>query len=166
MPEARWLDFSGAPPLLIPRSLVPFWRGTTDASTGLYREFDEDAPVTDYDRACAAAWPGRAILEFRGVQILALYTESDRHSWDGDKRIVACSAEWPSDEALQQASWTDPIQWHTKERSLLLMNSAADGNERLRDDDFIVLELDPGSYTVETSHIAFDYFHRFTRTEA
>jgi hypothetical protein len=75
--QVRWLDFSGAPPMLIPQSLAELWRGTTDPATGEYREFDKDNPVTDYDRACAAARPERSVLEFRGVPILILYTEYD-----------------------------------------------------------------------------------------
>lgn len=54
--KGPWLDFSGAPPLLIPQQLARHWRGRTDPSTGDYRECDADNPVTDYDRACAAAW--------------------------------------------------------------------------------------------------------------
>ena len=50
--------------MLIPRSLAHFWRGTTDPATGEYRAFDRDNPVTDYDRACVAAWLGTSTLKF------------------------------------------------------------------------------------------------------
>lgn len=48
MSELRWLYLSGAPPLVIPRSLAPLWRGITDRSTGKYRELERDHHVTDY----------------------------------------------------------------------------------------------------------------------
>src|SRR5690348_5713406 len=57
-----WLDFSGAPPLLIPTRLVRHWRGSFDRTTGQYSDLNTRAPHTDYDRACALAWPGRGIL--------------------------------------------------------------------------------------------------------
>lgn len=164
MSRTRWLDFSGAPPLVIAQPLVRFWRGTTDPRTGKYREFNGDNPVTDYDRACVAAWPGRGILEFRGSQVLALYTEFDLHSWDSHQQILACGGWWPSKAAFARAEWLDPIEWHAAHDSLLLFNSAADGTKPVRDDDFVAMPLRPGSYTITTSCIESEYvgyFHRF-----
>lgn len=112
--QERWLDFSGAPPMLIPWSLAEYWRGTTDPATGKYREFDKDNPVTDYDRASAAAWPGRSILEFRGVPILILYTENDQHGWDARRQILACGGWFSSQDEVRRATWTDPIRWRSE----------------------------------------------------
>jgi hypothetical protein len=166
--QERWLDFSGAPPMLIPRSLAEYWRGTTDAATGEHRKFDKDNPVTDYDRACAAAWPGRSVLELRGVPILILYTEYDQHSWDGSRQILACGGWFPSEDEFRHATWADPIHWHAEHKDYLLMNSAADASAGLLDDEFMRVRLPSGVYTIEYATITSEYvgiFHRFVRDD-
>jgi hypothetical protein len=166
--QVRLLDFSGAPPMLIPRSLAEYWRGTTDPTTGKYREFDKSNPVTDYDRACAAAWPGRSILEFLGVPILILYTEFDLHSWDASRQILACGGWFPSDDQTRRATWTDPIRWHAEHTEYLLMNSASDAGAGLLDDEFMPVRLPSGIYTIEYAYITSEYvgiFHRFVRDD-
>jgi hypothetical protein len=165
----RWLDFSGAPPMLIPRRVATLWRGTTDPEAAEYRDLDTVNPVTDYDRACAAAWPGRSVLQFHGAQILVLYTEFDAHTWDGDRRIVACGGWLPPDVELQRAVWSDPIEWRVEDADLLLMNSAADGAGGQRNDDCMSIDLAPGIYTVEFSYVESEYtccFHRFRSRSA
>jgi hypothetical protein len=164
--QVRWLDFSGAPPMLIPRRLAEHWRGGTDPSTGEYRELDQQNPVTDYDRACAAAWPGRSIIEFRGAQVLVLYTEYDQHTWDSTRLIVACGGWLPSDHELRGATWSDPIRWPAEHTDYLLMNSAADASAGLVEDEFMSVRLASGVYTIEYADITSEYvgiFHRFVR---
>lgn len=152
--------------MLIPQSLAEHWRGTTDPATGEYREFDSDDPVTDYDRAGAVAWPGRSVLEFRGVPILVLYTEYDLHGWDADRRILACGGWFPSEDEVRRGTWTDPIRWHATHTDYFLMNSAADGSAGLLDDEFMPVRLPSGIYTIEYTDITSKYvgiFHRFVR---
>jgi hypothetical protein len=164
MPETRWLDFSGAPPLIIPRPIVQFWRGTTDPSTGEFRVHNPAIPVTDYDRACLVALPGKAILEVEGLQVLSLHSGADLHSWGSRQRILACGSPWPSGDELRQALWTHPVRWHTGVRSLVLMNSAVDGSRGLWDRNSLRMSLAPGDYIVTSAQIGYNYFHRFTRT--
>ncbi len=98
------------------------------------------------------------------AQALVLYAESDAHTWDSARQIVACGGWLPSDDELRRASWADPIEWRCEESDLLLMNSAADGTKGLLDDDFMPLQLASGIYTVECSQIEAEYvgyFHRF-----
>jgi hypothetical protein len=118
-PDIPWLDFSGAPPMLIPRRLATLWRGPIDPSTNEYRELDMENLLTDYDRACAVAWPGKSLMQFRDAQVLILYTEADWHTWDGVRQIVACCRWLPSDDELRQAIWTDRIEWHSNDNDLL-----------------------------------------------
>lgn len=154
--------------MLIPRVLASSWRGTTDPATGEYRECDAQNPVTDYDRACAVAWPGRSILEIMGTQVLILYTEFDRHTWDSRRQILACGGWLPSDEQLRGATWSDPIRWRAEHTDYLLMNSAADASDYLRDDEFMSVQLQSGIYTIDYSDIASEYvgcFHRFIRDD-
>jgi hypothetical protein len=167
--ETRWLDFSGAPPILIPQSLAVFWRGAFDRTTGEYRELNVDDPVTDYDRACAVAWPGRSLLEFMDSSTLVLYTEFDWHTWDSDRELVACGGWLPSDDELRQATWRDLIHWRTDHTDFFLMNSAADGSRGLREGDFVPVRMTSGMYTVEYSYLKSEYvgcFHRFLRQES
>ena len=154
--------------MLIPQSLAEHWRGTTDPASGEYREFDKDNPVTDYDRAGAAAWPGRSVLEFRGVPILILYTEHDQHSWDASRQILACGGWFPSEDEVRHATWTDPIRWRAEHTDYFLMNSAADASAGLLDGDFMPVRLPSGIYTIEYTNITSEYvgiFHRFIRDD-
>lgn len=154
--------------MLIPQSLAKYWHGTTDPATSEYREFDKDNPVTDYDRACAAAWPGRSVLEFRGTPLLILYSEYDWHSWDASRQILACGGWFPSDAEVRGAEWTDPIRWRAKHTDYLLMNSAADAGAGLLDDEFMPVRLFSGTYTIEYANIISKYlgiFHRFVRDD-
>jgi hypothetical protein len=164
----RWLDFSGAPPLLIPKRLVQHWHGSINPSTGKWRDLDTESPRTDYDRACASAWPGRGVIDVGEGSALAIYTEFDAHSWDAERCLVLCGGWVPSDRELSEAEWSDPLVWDTTDSEFLLMNSAANGAGRLLDDDFLQVVLEPGSYVVEYTALEGEYlgcFHRFTRSE-
>jgi hypothetical protein len=159
-----WLDFSGAPPLLIPAALVPLWRGCIDRSTGKYRDADPKHPTTDYDRACAAAWPGRGLVAVGDSTALVLYSEWDEVAWDQSANIVACGSWWPNTEQLNSASWGDPLLWKSTYTEYLLINSAADGSVGLRADDYFEIQLPLGACTLEYAQIDADFiggFHRF-----
>jgi hypothetical protein len=161
----QWLDFSGAPPVLIPSSLVGLWRGTIDTDSGSHRDLDTENPKTDYDRACIAAWPGRGLVEVGKGFALVLYSEWDQVSWDPNGRVVACGGWWPSREQIESAKWADPLRWGSDHTDYLLMNSAADGSARLRAGDFVKVELPRGECVVEYAEIVGEYvggFHRFT----
>ena len=152
--------------MLIPQSLAKFWRGTTDPTTGEYRELDQQNPVTDYDRACAIARPGQSVLKFKGVPILILYSEYDQHGWDANRQILACGGWFPSEDEVQRATWTDPIRWRAEHTDYLLMNSAVDAQAGLPDDEFMPVRLPSGIYTIEYADITSKYvgiFHKFVR---
>lgn len=162
----NWLDFSGAPPLLIPLRLVSQWRGGIDPSTGTYSDLNTETPVTDYDRACAAAWPGRGILPIADSSALALYTEYDEHTWDPLHNLVACGSWLPTEAELAAAEWEDPMTWEVRDTDFLLVNSAADGASGLYPGEFMEVRLTPGTYIVEFASIestSVGCFHRFTR---
>lgn len=154
--------------MLIPCSLAMHWHGGADPATGEYRRLDEENPVTDYDRACAAAWPGRSILELMGAQVLALYTEFDWHTWDSRRQIAACGGWLPTDDELRSATWSDAIQWRADHTDYFLMNSAADATKGLLGDEFMPVRLSPGTYTIVYSDITSECvgcFHRFIRND-
>jgi hypothetical protein len=96
--------------------------------------------------------------------VLVLYTEFDLHTWDPEKRIVACGGWLPSDGELRGATWTDRVRWQTQETNLWLMNSTVDAERGVSDDDYLPVRLEAGSYTIEYSDIAGESvggFHRF-----
>jgi hypothetical protein len=162
----RWLDFSGAPPLLIPARLVSQWRGGVDPATGRYSDLNAKTPLTDYDRACAAAWPGRGVLPIGDATALVLYTEYDEHTWWAPQNVVACGSWLPSEAELAAALWEDALTWQVQDTNFLLINSAADGAETLRTDDYMEVRLAPGEYTVEYAALESTYvgcFHRLSR---
>ena len=162
-----WLDFSGAPPLLIPTRLVRHWRGSFDRTTGQYSDLNTRAPHTDYDRACALAWPGRGILAIGNGSAIILYTEYDQHTWDRSHNLVACGNWLPADAELEAASWQSPFFWQNRDTEFLLMNSAADGATELRPNEFMEFRLPPGNYVIEYAALESTYvgcFHRFTPT--
>jgi len=163
----RWLDFSGAPPLLIPARLARQWRGAINPADGDYSDLNVDAPVSDYDRACAAAWPGRGILPIADSSALVLYTEYDEHTWDASRRLVACGSWLPTEAELSAAEWSDPLTWDVRDTDFLLINSAADGASGLLADEFMEVRLTPGTYIVEYAALESTYigcFHRFRQT--
>jgi Immunity protein 21 len=162
---ARWLDFSGAPPLLIPTRLVSHWRRGINPITGRYSELNTKTPQTDYDRACASAWPGRGILPIGNSSALVLYTEYDDHTWYEPYSIVACGGWLPSESELTAAHWEDPLAWEVGDTEFLLMNSAADGASGLRTDEYMEVCLVPGKYIVEYASLESQYvgcFHRLS----
>lgn len=106
------------------------------------------------------------MLEFKGASIVILYTEFDRHTWDGSRQILACGGWLPSDDELRRATWTDPIRWQAAHTDYLLMNSAVDASDGLPDDEFMPVRLASGIYTIDYSDITSEYvgcFHRFVR---
>jgi hypothetical protein len=165
----RWLDFSGAPPLLIPRRLVQHWHGAFLPDSNRFSELNTANPRTDYDRACREAWPGRGVLRIADGSALVLYTEFDDHTWDEKRSIVACGHWLPSDEMFTAARWTDALRWEIVDAEFVLMNSAASGRHGLRNDDWMPVTLAPGAYLVEYADIAAEYtgcFHKFTHLAA
>ena len=165
-PTLRWIDLSGAPPVLLPATLAPQWRGVIDPKTNKPRELDLQNPVTDYDRACAAAWPGKNTIDFKGSVALAFYTEFDDLNWDARRLLVALGGWLPSDEELQETLWTDAVIWEADHADYLLFNAGLDASAGLHDDDVIQVRLKPGTYTVSCGQIDSEYagnFHRLVR---
>jgi len=62
--------------MLIPAELVALWRGAIDPATEAYSELNREEPQTDYDRACAAAWPGSESQSTAGTEIIGSFPGS------------------------------------------------------------------------------------------
>jgi hypothetical protein len=158
-----WLDFSGAPAMLIPAALVKLWRGAIDPATESYSDLNTKDPKTDYDRACAAAWPGRGEVRLGKSSALVIYSEYDEHAWMAQENVVASGSWFPTPEQLQQANWTDAFTWQTDFEDYLLLNSAADGKKALSPDDCAPITLKLGTYLIEFAFIEAESVGCFTR---
>jgi hypothetical protein len=79
--------------MLIPQTLVSMWRGSIDPHTESHLNLDNEHPQTDYDRACVAAWPGKAQVRLGTSSALVIYSEYDEHAWMAEERVVA-SGSW------------------------------------------------------------------------
>ncbi len=104
-----------------------------------------------------------------GSLILILYTEYDLHTWDSSRQILACGGSLPSDDELRGGTWTDPIRWREEHTDYLLMNPTVDATTYgLPDDEFMLVRLPSGVYTIEYADDASDHvgcFHRFIRDD-
>jgi hypothetical protein len=160
---STWLDFSGAPAMLVPASLVGLWRGAIDPATERYSDLNSKEPKTDYDRACAEAWPGRGELHLGQSSALVIYSEYDEHAWMPEDCIVASGSWFPTPEQLKWANWSDEFEWKADFEEYLLLNSAADGKSDLQPDDYVPVTLERGTYLVEFAFIEAEYVGSFTR---
>jgi hypothetical protein len=159
----QWLDFSGAPAILIPAALIGLWRGAIDPATESYSDLNSKAPKTDYDRACAAAWPGRGEIRLAQSSALAIYSEYDEHAWMAKESVVASGSWLPTPAQIRLAKWTDAFDWKADFEEYLLLNSAADGKSGLLADDYAVVKLERGIYLVEFAFIEAEHVGCFTR---
>ena len=149
--------------MLIPAALVSLWHGSIDPETGSYSDLNGKEPKTDYDRACAAAWPGKGEVSLGDSSALVLYSEFDEHAWMEREGVVASGSWFPTQEQLQLANWTDAFDWKADFADYLLLNSAADGNSELRPEDCVEVKLQQGTYLVEFAFIEAEYIGCFTR---
>ena len=149
--------------MLIPAALLSLWRGTIDPATETYSSLNAKEPKTDYDRACVAAWPGRGEIPLGVSSALVLYSECDEHAWMAKENVVASGSWFPTQEQLRLANWTDAFAWTAEFEDYLLLNSAADGKNDLRPDDYVSVKLQRATYLVEFAFIEAEYVGCFTR---
>ncbi|MDE2300793.1 MAG: hypothetical protein KGK18_21840, partial [Burkholderiales bacterium] len=108
-------------------------------------------------------WPGRGELRLGQSSALVLYSEYDEHAWMADEHIVASGSWFPTPEQIRLAKWTDGFDWKADFEEYLLLNSAVDGKNDLRPDDYATVSLQRGSYLVEFAFIEAEYVGCFTR---
>ena len=147
----NWLDFSGAPAMLIPERTARSWAGVGDADW------------CDYNRACALAWPGLGIIQVADSTGFVFYSESDIHTWVAEAEMYASGGWIPSRLALDEAAWEDKVQWEAVEENYLLVNSAEDLRRGIPETESISVRLSRSVYCVEYCHIADEYLGQFSR---
>lgn len=191
MPDACWMDFSGAPAILIPEPLAEAWNGMfvpmgpdqQDADLTLrdgrmfrLHDCDFERPVTDYDRLCQR-WLSRQegpIFTHPVGPGTALVIDPDGDGvvgwWSDQKVIVTISQHLPDPERLDTLTWGDEIRWRIPGTRLILMNSTLHGADPGKSgEDHLVIEMEAGEYSISRSEPEDDLWyllHRFRRTSA
>jgi hypothetical protein len=163
-----WLNTSGAPVLLAPRSALPHWRGillqeprSPDAMVDFVDEhggewfihdaFDFAKPRTDYDRLCGAlAGHTELLVPLGDAHALAISDGCDTSAWWREESIVLTGGE--STPRLDALTFSTVLELEVHESAWVLMNSAVAGVQVLGDDDddeWQHVTLRPGRYRIE-----------------
>ncbi len=150
-----WMDYSGAPALLIPSRVAGKWSGV------------KTPDWTDYNRACELAWPGKGVISIGETTGYVFYSESDTHSWLANLQMYASGGWIPTAGQLDAANWEDMVVWNAQDRHYLLVNSAEDLTEGISDVDHQVVLLPEGCYEIAYAQImghCYGEFHRLRLT--
>jgi len=154
MRHAEWVDYSGAPPILLPKSLLCWWQGAylpADTAAGVSdlelpegafrvcEDFDFDHPKTDYDRACALGGiPAvQALPVGQGVG-LVFATEMDWSTWWPSERMLVNGGVLPEPAGLERVQWHDELTWTATEEHFVLMNACDHGADPSKHPHFSV----------------------------
>ncbi|MEM7179312.1 MAG: Imm21 family immunity protein [Spirochaetota bacterium] len=173
------MDFSGAPPILLPKSLLTQWQGlfllhqsckSPDLEIGAEKyvicdDFDFDNPRTDYDRACATEH-SHFLLDVARGQGLVFSTEYDQMAWWPEERMLVNGSSLP-ELKNSDVNWEYPMEWQATESEFVLMNACNHGGDPDMDpNSFVCLDLTPGKYVVERANFTDDYVHILFRLRA
>jgi hypothetical protein len=165
MAKAGWADYSGAPPILLPISLLPFWRGfylpadpeadfaDLEIPEGWFNVcdgYDFDHPKTDYDQACAALQrrPAVQTLPVGPGYGLLFDIELDSLTWWPERRMLVNGGSLPDVARLRRVEWSDELVWTATEPEFVLMNACDHGADPDKDTHFAV-RLKSGEYVVQ-----------------
>ena len=184
--ELRWMNFSGAPALLLPRSSVSAWHGIfssvpprRDSKPDLHSDngdafylhdtFDFAYPKTAYDRLCGEFQDRRAetlIVPIGEVDAFSVSDGSDTFSWWSDESMIVSGAErLPDRDALRSLDWRRIHAIEVREPEWLLANAALNGIE-MKDGspDLHAVSLELGIYVIESAHTADQGLYRLSRS--
>jgi hypothetical protein len=172
----NWIDYSGAPPLLLPLSLAKQWRGfyiplppgdEDDADIDLiigedqfliHDDFDTENPVTDYDRLCERCQRSNdyalTITLNKGTAI-AILSSFDNIAWWPERKMLISGGNAIDETALDELAWDYLFDWELKDKKVLLMNSCDHGAAPVDyKDKHEIIPFIPAIYRVETAYYA------------
>lgn len=161
MTETRFENYSGAAPILLPVSILHYWRGfylpadpedglpdleLPDGAFNICDDFDFANPKTDYDRACSLSRAVETISVGPGKG-LVFGAELDSLTWWQDQRMLV-NGGLPTASRLNEVTWSDELNWHTAESDFVLMNACDHGADpNLK--KFFDVELAAGEYLIQ-----------------
>jgi len=182
---AVWMDYSGAPALIVPRSTIDQWSGiflTTPQRTGdnsdfelpdgrafyIHDDFDFARPQTDYDHLCAslgAAGATVVVLVFGGRSALAVSDGYDNVAWVPRRQLLLTGGgALPTADMLAVAAWTPQVELDVVEPELVLMNAASHGAHELLDGhEHEPIALEPGRYRIDRAMLGSQNAYRWVR---
>lgn len=174
MNSVKWMDYSGAPPLLIPERILHFWSGFyLPAGKGdspdlelpdgralcVCAEFDFEHPRTDYDRLCARGG-GHFLHPVGPGQALAIsdYSDGTVGWWAEQQMLLTVSRHLPDPACFDRLEWRDEVRWEVPAGPLILMNSCLHGADPDKSQDEVdVIELNPGIYSITAADHSEDF---------
>src|SRR5260221_7899824 len=189
----QWMQSNGGPLLLVSGEHLLSWEGVAPPSDGRHIEAQfrwngQDAPATDYDRACDV----KEYVGLLGIDTghgLVLGDEPRTIAWQpsataGESaeddtsgvliRWVYANSEAEVMEALThvpETAWRDDgLLLSVGREPLYLLDAAYVGSE-LEGDDHLTIHLPPGRYSIATAEYAPDsqtslLLHRLTKTSS
>jgi hypothetical protein len=193
MPDVKWMDFSGAPPILIPESLLAYWSGfylpleaedlDLDGDLELpdgrkffvCDDFDFSQPQTDYDRICAG--PNHSFVHPLGSlpepagDALVIVDESDGTvGWCAEQQmLITLSRHLPSSEELAGLEWTERLCWEVPAGRVVLMNPCLHGEDPAKaEGDHCFIDWAPGKCSIMEAYSDVEYcvrLYRFCRVQ-
>jgi hypothetical protein len=171
-----WMDFSGAPPILIPERYLGLWNGfyledTIDPdedlnlsgdlvlpdgrSFSVWDEFDFQNPKTDYDRLCGSGHRKNFLHPLGDGHALVLVDYSDGTTgwWPEQQVVLTVSRQLPDPASFDRLAWGDELRWTVPDRRVVLMNSCLHGADpdNRSSDQFVEIDLEPGEYSITTA---------------
>lgn len=154
--HTEWLNSTGGPLILLERSLLPSWGGNLEMSE-LQAE-DNDAQITDYDRACSVEdYVG--LIGVGSGQALVLGDEPMQTAWLSEQSNTGILVRWhwatnedSVDEALSSIPsniWEpNDVNLYLPHGDLILFDSSCRFDEI---DSSISIRLETGTYNVHTA---------------
>ena len=158
-----FLDYSGAPPILLPVSLLSQWHGFYEPANkydnadleipeGRFKiraVFDFKNPKTDFERACALGGiPAVHQLRIGAGFLLVFATELDNLTWWQEQLMLVNGGSLPDPALLSRVQWSIECNWHATEPIFVLMNACEHGGNPALGPHFAV-HLEPGEYAIQ-----------------
>lgn len=181
MSTLRWVYSEGGPLLLLDERSLDSWGGVVDRIEGPRREksYSPGGEPTDYDRACAVSgYLGRIPVGAGEAMVLGdMPMQTTWVSWSsvgGGMLARWMFAESDADflrwlQLIPEAIFRPEFQFSVEGSPLVLFDSAFAGrNVKQRPEEYLSIELEPGTYEIETAVYQPDartsmVVHRFNR---
>jgi hypothetical protein len=164
--EPNFVDYSGAAPILLPVSILRYWRGfylpadpdddddlpdleIAEGAFNICDDFDFENPKTDYDRACSLGGiPAVQMISVGPGKGLVFATELDPLSWWPRMQTLVNGGGLPEPARLEKVEWSDELVWQNDDAEFILMNACDHGCAPRKNDSFNV-HLPSGEYVVQ-----------------
>jgi hypothetical protein len=163
--SVKWVDYSGALPILLPVDIKQHWNGfylpsepaagripdleLSDASYDICDDFDFEHPKTDYDRACALGGiPPVRLIPVGPGQGIIFATELDRLTWWSGQSMLVNGGVLPDLARLNDMDWSRELNLDIVGPHHVLMNACDHGADE-DVTDFFEVTLSPGRYAIE-----------------